>query len=296
MSNAIYKSALNAEERVTKAVPTIITDHALIHEGIAFTTAGIVTVANNKVGAIFIKVPGDLATVTCGMTAALSDLTYTAVDVGTTGNLITVTHVDPEGVTATLGVTVVDRDITVSLGRAASAINTTAAQVKALINSNAAASALVTCEDEGVGSGLVNALAVQTLTGGADRTYCHFTAATVQSNAAITVSLMEQYVKAPGDIPSALTPANRNRISSNISAITITAGADVTPTSTTGATTLATTGIGANQDSKKIGGASNSAHEWVLKPGYNYCIAFSNASGATATISYDLFWYEEDNA
>lgn len=182
----LTKSRDNALERVTGGHAVITTDHALIHEGVAFTAAGVMTINTGKVGAIFISVPA--------------------------------------------------------------------------------------------------------------ATYVHFNAAMISANTALTVSLMEQYTKAPGDIPSALTPMNRNRISAITSALTITAGPDVTPTSAAGAATLATVGVGANQDSKKVGGAATSAHEWVLKPGYAYCLAITNASGSTSTVSYDLFWYEEGGA
>jgi len=110
------------------------------------------------------------ATVTTSLTGNNNDLVYTAVPTGNTGNGITVTYVDPGGTTATLGV-VVDvqqRAITVNLGRAASAINSTSALVAAVIAANTAAAALVTTANAGGndGTGLVTAMTAITLTGG----------------------------------------------------------------------------------------------------------------------------------
>lgn len=279
------------EDNTTMCVPVIQIEHAAVHKGKAFTSAGIMTVPNTKTGGLFLKVPGDRATYTFNMTAATSDLTFTAVDVGAAGNDITVTVVDPGGVTATLGVTVVGTAITINLGRTASAIDSTAAAVKTLVNADPIASLLVTCEDEGTGTGLVNAMTVQSLAGGTDKSYCHFNAMSIHSTAAVTVSLLEQYTKAPGDTVGTVTPKNCNRISTDASTITLTGGTDVTPTQATGYNTLATTSVSAGE-TKKLGGASSTTHEWILNTGYNYCIAIANASGGNAVISYDLFWYE----
>lgn len=109
-----------------------------------------------------------LATVTLDMTAATSDLTYTAKRAGADGDLISVIHIDPTANDAELAVTVDGTAITVSLATGvAGAITSTAAEVKAAILASPAASALVTCEDEGAGTGVVNALAVAFLATGA---------------------------------------------------------------------------------------------------------------------------------
>lgn len=182
----IYKSPLEGRERVTGASPTITIDHALIHNGQAFTTAGIMSILTAKTGAFFISVPAGV--------------------------------------------------------------------------------------------------------------YCHFKAASIRSTAAVSVSFLEGYVKAGGDTVSALTPANRNRIRKTASVLTVTAGADVTPTTEATYATLTTASIGANLPAYRVGGDVQQAEEWVLEPGRNYCVAIANASGSTATVSYDLYWYEESGA
>lgn len=101
-------------------------------------------------------------------------LTYTARAYGTEGNSITVAYTDPGGTTAALAVSVARQAITVSLARAASAITSTAAEVKAAIEAHAIANQLVTIAiqtgDAGVaddGSGIVTAMAAAALTSGA---------------------------------------------------------------------------------------------------------------------------------
>lgn len=114
-------------------------------------------------------VSGAQATVTVDMTNAAADLTYTAYAYGESGNSITVTHVDPEAADQELSVTVDGTDITVSLATdGLEAITSTAAEVKAAVN--LAAPLLVVCEDEGAGTGVVNAATVESLAGGVDVT------------------------------------------------------------------------------------------------------------------------------
>lgn len=108
------------------------------------------------------------ASTTTVLTGANNDLVFTAVPIGTLGNSISVTYVDPGGATATLGVVVSGKDITVNLGRAASAINTTGTLLKAAVDGLPAAAALVTVANSGAdtGAGLVTAMSKQTLAGG----------------------------------------------------------------------------------------------------------------------------------
>lgn len=101
-------------------------------------------------------------------------LTFTARVYGVEGNSITVAYVDPGGVTAALSVSVFRQAITVSLARAASAITSTAAEVKAAIEAHVEANQLVTvainASDTGSaddGSGVVTALAAAAMTSGA---------------------------------------------------------------------------------------------------------------------------------
>src|SRR5262245_34450257 len=114
----------------------------------------------------------DLRPATASLTTALAgsnnDLTFTARRGGTWGNSISVAYVDPGGTTATLSVTVAGFAITVNLGRASSAINSTAADVTSAIQSSLDASSLVTVANAGSddGTGLVIALAATSLAGG----------------------------------------------------------------------------------------------------------------------------------
>lgn len=119
----------------------------------------------------FEKIAGVRATVTVDMTNANADLTYIAKAYGTSGNSISVTHVDPAGNDQPLVVTVSGKDITVSLKTGSGgAIESTAAEVKAAVDAHAEASELVTVAVEGGGAGVVNALAKATLTGGVNVT------------------------------------------------------------------------------------------------------------------------------
>lgn len=110
------------------------------------------------------------AALSTAMTGANNDVTLTAKAVGAEGNDISLTLVDPGGVSATLGVVVTGKDIVVNLGRATSAIDTTGDLLKAAIEASEAANALVTIADKAGndGSGLVTALTKTYLTGGVD--------------------------------------------------------------------------------------------------------------------------------
>jgi hypothetical protein len=110
---------------------------------------------------------GTRASVKIDMTNANADLTYIARETGTDGNSITVTHTDPGAPDQALQVSVVGSDITISLATdSGSAITSTAAQVKAAVDAHSGASALVTVKVEGDGSGVVNAVAQTSLSGG----------------------------------------------------------------------------------------------------------------------------------
>lgn len=112
------------------------------------------------------------ATLTTSLTGSNNDLVYTAIRRGQWGNAVNVTYVDPGGATATLAVTVEGFKISVALGRAASAINTTASVLSAAISANADAAQLVTIANSGAddGTGLVTALAQTFLSGGSLQT------------------------------------------------------------------------------------------------------------------------------
>lgn len=108
------------------------------------------------------------ASLTTALAGSNNDLVFTAVRGGTWGNSIQVAYIDPGGTTATLSVAVTGFLITVNLGRAASAINTTSALLKAAVEANLDAQALVTVAHAGSddGTGLVIALTATNLSGG----------------------------------------------------------------------------------------------------------------------------------
>lgn len=110
------------------------------------------------------------ATLDTGVVGSNNALTWTAKDPGADGNAITITIVDPGGTTAALGVVVSGLGITVNLGRAASAINSTAAAVIAAIVASSPANALVSVVSKGAstGLGLMAAVSVTPLAGGAN--------------------------------------------------------------------------------------------------------------------------------
>lgn len=128
------------------------------------------------------------ASLTIGAGASAVTFTATPYYGGLIGNNITVTFVDPGGTTATLGVVVSGYDITVNLGRAASAINSTAAQVAAAVNGAVEGASggggyvqqgtqnLVVATLPGAGSGLVAAQAKTNLSGATGATVTTFDA------------------------------------------------------------------------------------------------------------------------
>lgn len=109
------------------------------------------------------------ATVALNMDGANADMVATAPDYGYGGNGATITHLDPAANDQALAVTVSGSDVTVSLATGvAGAITSTATEVAAAVAANAEAAALMvlTNADGHDGSGVVNALAEQTLAGG----------------------------------------------------------------------------------------------------------------------------------
>jgi hypothetical protein len=108
------------------------------------------------------------AALTTALTGSNNDLVFTARAGGTWGNSIQVAYIDPGGVSANPSVVVSGFLITVNLGRAASAINTTAARIMSLIGSSLDATKLVSVANASAndGSGLVTAMTATALTGG----------------------------------------------------------------------------------------------------------------------------------
>lgn len=127
-----------------------------------------VSVVGSAITAALGTAGGTKSALSTSLTGADNDLVYTAVLAGVGGDSIRLRYVDPGGTTAALSVSVSGNDITVNLGRAASAINSTAALVKAAIEASGPAAALVTVANKAAndGSGLVTALSYTALSGG----------------------------------------------------------------------------------------------------------------------------------
>jgi len=106
------------------------------------------------------------ATLLMDSAGALNAVLFTAVEAGQAGNNITVEFVN-NGANQSLSVTVSGLDITVNLAtNGASAVTSTADDIIALINADTAASALVSADNAGLGSGTVTVLARTNLTTG----------------------------------------------------------------------------------------------------------------------------------
>lgn len=108
------------------------------------------------------------ANLTTALVGANNDLVFTAKAGGQWGNSLQVEYIDPGGASATLTVSTLGFLISVSLGRTASAIDTTAAALKAKIEGDASARKLVDVALAAAndGTGLVTALAATALSGG----------------------------------------------------------------------------------------------------------------------------------
>jgi hypothetical protein len=108
------------------------------------------------------------ASLTTALTGTNNDLVFTAARGGAWGNSIQIQYLDPGGVSSTLALEVQGFLLVVTLGRAASAIVTTAQQIMDLINSDLDAQALVSAALAAAndGTGVVTALAATSLAGG----------------------------------------------------------------------------------------------------------------------------------
>lgn len=289
------------KERVTLGVPTITTDHSFIHEGVAFTASGAIEVVTKKTAAFQLSPPAAVAAaVTINMTNANADLTYTAVTAGTAGNQLGVKHLDPGAASQALSVSydADEKTVTVNLATdGAGAITSTAAQVKAAVNAVPAIAAVMTCEDEGAGGGVVNATVRTSLTGGSAAVYAHFKPASFTAlGGPVTVKLLEDNsFEAAG---TAFVPRNRKR-SGTITASRITCKYIADATVVPGAGSLELEALylpTTTQGQSKLGGSSPATEEWILKPGTVYLITMYNDAASTSTVGYDLFWYEEAGA
>lgn len=279
------------KERVTLATPTITTDHAYIHDGLAYGLSGTFSANGTNKAVIALNPPADTkATITIDMTNANADMTYTAKSSGADGNLITVVHVDPGAASQPLVVTEDGKIITISLATGSnSAISSTSAQVAAAVN---AASTLVTATAEGTGAGIVNAVNSTALVGGKKAVYIHFKMASFVAAAAVVVMRIIENATYTG-AAATFTPVNMNRLKgTSLAAVTGTLAATVTETN---AKTIKTyTARGSSTGTAQYVGTQNQNEEIVFCPGKAYLIEF--APVAATAIDYDLFWYEEAGA
>lgn len=124
--------------------------------------------------------------------------------------------------------------------------------------------------------------------------YCHFKpAAFANTGGPVIISMLEDYTFTGG---SAITPANRKRVGTPAaSQISVKGSADITAVAGSNPVSLDMTVLPGTSTGGKLGGSAHSAEEWVLKPGGNYLVTMTNATspGATVTVGYELFWYEE---
>ena len=111
------------------------------------------------------------ASLSTNLTGNNNDLVFTARTAGAAGNAISVCYVDPGAETAGESVAVSGNDITVTL-RSVSSVLSTAAQVKAAIEADAAAAALVSVANKAAndGTGAVIAMSATFLSGGSNAT------------------------------------------------------------------------------------------------------------------------------
>jgi len=279
------------KDRVTLGVPVITTDHALIHEGLAFSLTGTFAANGTAKPAIGIKPPAAVAaSATVVMTDTDANLTYTYKETGPRGNLWKVVHVDPEDEDQELTVTVDSYVITVSLATdEAGEITSLSADVVEAVNASEAGQ-FVVCAEAGDG-GAVNAVSIASLAGGTDALYVHFKAVGITAAAAVvTVSLVEN-TEVTGTALE-LTPVDLNRVTANTSKCTITATLE--SSRAPGGVLLKTLiARGTAQGAARYSDDAGYPEEIVFKPGLNYVLEFAPA-GATA-IDYQIFWYEESS-
>ena len=89
---------------------------------------------------------------------------------------------------------------------------------------------------------------------------------------------------------SAVTPQNRNHVSTNVSQVSVMQGVTVTEGTLVQAMNYGTSG----NPVAASGGGGGSDHELVLAPNTAYTISLINLGGANSVVTWDFFWYEED--
>lgn len=119
--------------------------------------------------AVKIGVDSVKAVLTTALTGTDNNVTFTARELGTEGNDVSIAYIDPGSNKAKLAISVASNVIKVNLAtNAAGKIITTALDVAEAINSDQIANDLVFAATEGNGKGIVTALAATNLAGGTD--------------------------------------------------------------------------------------------------------------------------------
>jgi hypothetical protein len=121
--------------------------------------------------------------------------------------------------------------------------------------------------------------------------FIHFRPVHLTTTANVTrVRMYEDSTSISGG--TAVTIYNHNRLSTNVSGVTINQGVTATNGNALPVGTVA--GTDGNTASRTGGGTDGSAEEWVLKQGTEYTFMISNVGSTTATVAdLILFWYEE---
>lgn len=276
------------------SIPTLSIEHAEVHAGRSFEVSKSLTVANGATGSIQLTVPAiAAASVTVEMTNNNADLTYTAKTNGYRGNSISVTHVDPGENDEPLTISRSGDDITISLATGeAGAIESTAAEVAAAINSDPVISLVLAATADGTGEGVVEAKSKATLSGGVDGLQVHFKAASLSvTNGEMTAIFKEDASFAAAG--ESITPINRFRASSNKSQLVLKSSNATTVVDGSAKVDLFTTILGAaSPGNQRISGESSQGEEIILAQGKNYLFQVLNSSGSSEKQSFTLEWYE----
>lgn len=127
------------------------------------------------------------------------------------------------------------------------------------------------------------------LTGKPNGTIVHFHKETYDvSQGGIEIRLLEDVTATGG---TAVTPLNRNRLSTRTSSFDVKRGATVTNTGTQ----LRLIGFpAASIPTAKVAQSAAETEEWILKNGVTYAIEIKNLSAEEKTVYVDLSWYELD--
>jgi hypothetical protein len=192
--------------------------------------------SSNKAITVNLATAADTAaTLTTSMTGDDNDLVLTAVEGGEEGNDITLTLVDPSDTDQELAVTVTGTDISVSLATdSGGTITTTGALLKAALEADADAAALVTVAhaDGNDGSGVVTALSESALTGGGNG----------EDTISSTAAQIKTAIEAHADASALVTIANSGSDTgagavTAMAAASLTGGVEEAPTAGSGIVT-----------------------------------------------------------